>query len=60
MITIYTNCQMCGRKLKSEESKLLGFGPTCYSRYLQRRAKKKKLINFGESHDEISGGLSKQ
>lgn len=28
-------CRRCGRKLKSKESKILGFGPNCYKKYLK-------------------------
>ena len=29
----YENCLRCGRRLKSEESKELGFGKTCWKKY---------------------------
>lgn len=29
----YLHCLRCGRKLKTEESKLLGFGKTCWEKY---------------------------
>ena len=61
MQIIYTTCRLCGRKLKSAESQILGFGPTCYSHYKKQHARKKKLIDFdGEHYDEVPGGLSKQ
>lgn len=46
-------CRRCGRKLKSDESKALGFGPTCYKRFMEET----KLIplfvmNTKESADE--------
>lgn len=31
------HCKRCGRKLKSNESKLLGYGPTCYKRMLKEK-----------------------
>lgn len=39
--TLNTNntdiCRRCHRKLKTEESKRLGFGKTCYKKYLARK-----------------------
>lgn len=29
----YENCLRCGRKLKTESSKELGFGKTCWEKY---------------------------
>lgn len=28
-------CKRCGRELKSEESKLNGYGPTCFKKMLE-------------------------
>ena len=36
-------CFRCGRKLKSEQSKLLGMGPTCYKKW-QNENNTKPLI----------------
>ena len=33
MIQIHEKCLRCGRRLKTEESKLLGFGKTCWEKY---------------------------
>ena len=33
MIQLHEKCLRCGRKLKTEESKLLGFGKTCWEKY---------------------------
>lgn len=30
-------CRRCHRKLKDEESRKLGFGKTCYKKYLKRK-----------------------
>lgn len=30
-------CKRCHRKLKDEKSKKLGFGPTCYKKYLNKQ-----------------------
>ena len=39
-------CRRCGRKLKSEQAKQLGFGPTCYKRYIKETtmSTRKKLF----------------
>lgn len=39
-------CRRCGRKLKSQQAKDLGFGPTCYKIYLKQQAmgNRKKLF----------------
>lgn len=57
---LYTTCRMCGRKLKSEESQIIGFGPTCYAKYKARQRKKTRLIIFGDGDDETTGGTGKQ
>jgi len=31
-------CGVCGRKLKSPKSQELGFGPSCYRKYLAEKA----------------------
>ena len=36
----YLYCKLCGKKLKSEKSKLLGYGPTCYKKVNQVLSKK--------------------
>lgn len=33
MQKIYTRCLRCNRKLRSEESKLLGYGKTCWEKF---------------------------
>ena len=37
-------CFRCGRILKSEESMVLGFGPTCYKKWVEEKPKLKRLI----------------
>lgn len=37
-------CFRCGRLLKSEESMILGFGPTCYKKWVEEKPKLKRLI----------------
>lgn len=34
----YEICKRCGRKLKSQESKILGYGPSCYKKYLKENS----------------------
>jgi len=36
---LYKTCRRCGRKLKSRESRLVGFGPVCYRKYLESQRK---------------------
>lgn len=36
-------CKRCGRKLKNNESQLLGFGPSCYRKYLKEQYNKRKV-----------------
>ena len=31
-IKIYTHCLRCGRKLKTNEAKKIGYGPVCYKK----------------------------
>lgn len=40
MDTEYVYCKLCGRKLKSEKSKKLGYGITCYNKVNQVHSKK--------------------
>ena len=35
-------CRRCGKKLKNNESQLLGYGPSCYKKYLKETIKTKK------------------
>ena len=46
-------CKRCGRKLKSEQSKELGFGCVCYKKYLaENRLKPLFIMQKGEQQDE--------
>lgn len=45
LIKIHEVCIRCGRKLKNEESRELGFGPTCYKKW-QVESISKKLFDF--------------
>jgi len=40
----YEFCLRCGRRLKNEEHKKLGYGPTCYKKIRLSRLKKKSII----------------
>lgn len=33
MITLHEKCLRCGRKLRTEDSKLLGFGKVCWEKF---------------------------
>jgi hypothetical protein len=35
-------CKRCGRKLKKNDSKLLGYGPSCYKKVLKEQLCKVK------------------
>lgn len=35
-------CKRCGRKLKSYESQLLGYGPGCYKKFIKEKSRKLK------------------
>lgn len=39
-------CKVCGRKLKTAESKRIGMGPTCYHRYIMmlKSSRQRKLF----------------
>jgi hypothetical protein len=51
---IYDKCLRCGRALKGEKSTSLGYGPTCYKRYLQdKKPTVKKLFNVTNCKDDI-------
>lgn len=43
----YYKCLRCGRKLKSEESKQIGFGKTCYKKYMSED-NRKQLFHVSE------------
>ena len=45
-------CNRCHRPLKTEQSKKLGFGATCYKKYLQ----KKKVYLFDFKYTDIKRG----
>ena len=36
----YTHCLRCGRKLRTEKTKQLGYGPTCYAKILMKTMKR--------------------
>lgn len=36
----YIYCRRCGRKLKSEQSKVLGMGSCCYKKEVEHKYKK--------------------
>lgn len=47
----YIYCKLCGRKLKSGQSKLLGYGPSCFRKVNQVHSK--KLFDEETTDDKI-------
>lgn len=43
MLGIHENCGRCGRKLKTDKSRLIGYGPTC-----------KKIVEIEEAKLQIT------
>lgn len=41
-------CRRCGRELKSKKAKQLGFGPSCYRKYMKEQSilNRKKLFTI--------------
>lgn len=39
-------CIRCGKKLKTTNSKILGYGPSCYKKYLKEKFKNKNRRLF--------------
>lgn len=48
-----TNCAICGRELTDKKSIKRGFGPVCYKKYLDEKAKdefeKKQIDLIGDN-----------
>jgi hypothetical protein len=53
---IYPVCRRCGRKLKTDEAKELGFGPVCL---LKAKTEKRNPL-FGGKNAESNSPVSKQ
>lgn len=53
----YENCLRCGRKLKTEESKNLGFGKICWEKYNSEN-NYKELFKLGDNKNEKISNLS--
>lgn len=47
----YKTCLRCGRKLKSEESKTIGFGKVCWEKY-KSEDNFKKLFDLEDSNEK--------
>ena len=45
-------CRRCHRELKDEQSKELGFGKICYTKYMNRT--KTYLFDMGVNHEIIT------
>ena len=39
-------CRRCGKPLKTPKSQELGFGPTCYKKYLAEKDNRKALFSL--------------
>ena len=51
LVTNYDNminerCLRCGRILKNEQSRIVGYGPSCYKKYLKETKNKKRRRLF--------------
>lgn len=40
-------CKRCGRRLKGQESKERGYGPTCFDKIKKERLSRNKLFKIG-------------
>ena len=40
----YTHCLRCGRKLRTEQAKCLGYGPVCWRKTQEKSKKYRKLF----------------
>ena len=40
-------CNRCGKPLRSEESKKIGYGPSCYRIWKKERSQQKQLFDIG-------------
>lgn len=49
---IYSNCIRCGRKLKNEESKELGFGKICWEKWQSETMSNKLFVVRKDKKDE--------
>lgn len=47
----YDKCLRCGRKLKSQENRLRGYGETCWNKV--KTEQKKRLFNVSKSNASI-------
>ena len=45
-------CKRCGRKLVGSDSKLLGFGPTCYRLWKKERNQQMPVFETTGDHNE--------
>ena len=54
MEDIYEVCLRCGRKLKSEESRLIGYGKICYKKTFEDRATTLPLFHV-KHNDSVPG-----
>lgn len=50
---LYERCIRCGRKLKTDESKELGFGKVCWKKQQVETASKKLFNEKGELNEKM-------
>ena len=53
----YPFCLICKRKLTDPESKKLGYGPKCYSRFLKKQRKRYNVFTKSVREANIKAGL---
>ncbi len=46
-------CSLCGRKLRSEKSRGIGYGPVCYRRMFGSSLKRQRIRDRGSSGEDI-------
>lgn len=51
-------CSLCGRKLRSEKSREIGYGPVCYRRMFGSSLKRQRIRERGSSGEDIPGQIS--
>ncbi len=46
-------CSLCGRKLKNQKSREIGYGPVCYQRIFGSPPRRQRIRNRGEGGGDI-------
>ena len=55
---MFTKCLRCGRKLKSDKAKQLGYGESCYKKISFNKPKIKNLLNCETLNDSRATKIS--